>query len=417
MKLKKRRPLRLFRPGKDQAEKIVNEVITDIHEADEEMQKLKEDIKKYKRRHRMKMSIITVSVIVAVSLLYFLLECRTFSVTRIVGSHQEERYHNSSYKVFSDLIVKYSKDGVTLLEKNGKERWNHSYQMATPMIALGEKAGVIADNGGNSIVVFQESGVRGEIHTNLPIEKVDVSEQGIVATILKEESNPKVVCYDSEGNLLVEHKIAVSSSGYPIEIEISDDGRTLIVSYLQVVNGTVNSKVVYYNFGGKGQEAKDYEIFSEVYENAVVPEAYFIGNEMSVLVGDSSMMVFHGSDKPVLSEKIAIDKKINNIFRCDKYIGMLLKNEGKQGYELRVYTIYGKQVFSENLDKEYSNITMSGREIMLYDNNQLCIYNLNGIKRFEGEVKNNISEITPIFGINKYLVMNANGMDEVQFVK
>lgn len=174
---------------------------------------------------------------------------------------------------------------------------------------------------------------------------------------------------------------------------------------------------MYYNFGGDGQEVKDYEMFSEVYENTIIPEAYFIGNDTSVLLGDSSLRIFHGAGKPEPGEEIKIDKKINNVFRYDKYIGMLLKNEGKQGYELRLYTIYGKQVFSENLDKEYSNITMAGREIMLYDNNQLCVYGLNGVKRFEGEVKNNISEITPVFGINKYLVMNANGMDEIRFVK
>ena len=96
---------------------------------------------------------------------------------------------------------------------------------------------------------------------------------------------------------------------------------------------------------------------------------------------------------------------------------MLLKNEGKEGYELRVYTIYGKQVFSENLTKEYSHVTMSGREILLYNNNQLCIYQLNGSKRFEGELSNSISKITPVSGINKYLVMNADGMEEIQFVK
>lgn len=417
MKLRERKNLRLVRPESDEAGKIVNEVITEIHEADDEMRELEEKVKRHRRNHRIKVSVITVSVIVIVSALYFFIAYRTFTEARIVGSHQEERYHNSSYKVFSELIVKYSKDGVTLLDKNGKERWNQSYQMATPMIALGEKSGVIADNGGNDMIVFQETGVKGEIHTNLPIEKVDVSQQGIVAAILKEEMNPKVVCYDAQGNLLVEHKIAVSTSGYPIEVAISDDGKTLLVSYLQITNGKVNSRVVYYDFSGKGQEVEDYEIFSEVYEDTVIPEAYFIGNEVSVLVGDASLMIFHGKGDPVLSKNIKIDKKINSIFRYDKYIGMFLKNEGKEGYELRLYTIYGKQVFSENVDKEYANATMAGREIMLYDNNQLCIYGLNGVKRFEGEVKNNISEITPVFGINKYLVMNANGMDEIQFAK
>ena len=188
-----------------------------------------------------------------------------------------------------------------------------------------------------------------------------------------------------------------------------------MVSYLKVENSQISTNVVYYNFGGK--DINNYEVFSQSYPNEIIPEGYFIGNETSVLVGSSSMMIFHGKDKAQPGETITIEKKIKSVFRHDKYIGMLLKNEGKEGYELRVYTIYGKQVFSENLTKEYSHVTMSGREILLYNNNQLCIYQLNGSKRFEGELAENISNITPVFGINKYLVMNANGMEEIQFVK
>ena len=34
-----------------------------------------------------------------------------------------------------------------------------------------------------------------------------------------------------------------------------------------------------------------------------------------------------------------------------------------------------------------------------------------------GEMDNNILEIFPVAGVNKYIVMNANGMEKVRLVK
>lgn len=50
---------------------------------------------------------------------------------------------------------------------------------------VNEDVFAIADVGGNTIMIFQKSGLKGEIETTLPIEKISVSNQGIVSAILK----------------------------------------------------------------------------------------------------------------------------------------------------------------------------------------------------------------------------------------
>jgi hypothetical protein len=39
------------------------------------------------------------------------------------------------------------------------------------------------------------------------------------------------------------------------------------------------------------------------------------------------------------------------------------------------------------------------------------------VKQFEGTTEYEIKEVIPVFGINKYLVMNADGLAEVRLVK
>lgn len=58
-----------------------------------------------------------------------------------------------------------------------------------------EKSAAVADKEGNDILVFQEDGLKGEVHTTMPIEKVSVSEQGIVECNIKKR-------YSNESNLL-----------------------------------------------------------------------------------------------------------------------------------------------------------------------------------------------------------------------
>ena len=110
---------------------------------------------------------------------------------------------------FSTGVLKYSRDGIAFLNKKGEEQWNQPYQIKNPLVHVAGNSAATADRGGNDIYVFDKKGLRGEIHTNYPIEQFAISENGIVSVLLKNESTPQVVCYDAAGNVLVEHRTSL----------------------------------------------------------------------------------------------------------------------------------------------------------------------------------------------------------------
>jgi len=59
------------------------------------------------------------------------------------------------------------------------------------------------------------------------------------------------MCYDTAGNVLVEHKTSLSGTGYPLDVSLSEDGEVMQVVYLYTQEGKITSKVAYYNFGEK----------------------------------------------------------------------------------------------------------------------------------------------------------------------
>ena len=93
--------------------------------------------------------------------------------------------------IFANGIVRYNRDGVVFLNKKNEEKWIQSTQLKNPIIEVKEKAFAVGDIGGNSILVFSEEGLKGEIETSLPIENMAISDQGIVTVLLKNETAPK----------------------------------------------------------------------------------------------------------------------------------------------------------------------------------------------------------------------------------
>ena len=342
---------------------------------------------------------------------------QTYTSARALDTYTVSGASGSAYEQFADGVLKYSRDGISYLNQHGEEMWNQPYQMKNPVVDVNGSSAAVADKGGNAVLVFNEEGVRGETQTNLPIERVRVSEQGIVSVILTDENEARVLCYDAAGNLLVENKTSMNGTGYPLDVALSPDGETMQVLYLYTEAGAVKSRVIYYNFGESGEEKTDHLVAQMEYEDTVMASGFFMDENISVAVGDNRLTIYRGGNVPEETENIEIKKQIKSVFHNEKYIGMVLKNEGKEGYELRLYNTRGQVAMSENFTGDYSHVKLCGSQVIMYDGKNCSIFTRGGIRKFDGEMNSNILEIFPVPGVNKYIVMNENGLEVVRLVK
>ncbi|MDD3362497.1 MAG: DUF5711 family protein [Hespellia sp.] len=376
-------------------------------------------IKKRYRKRQQKKTIIVVAVLCTLIIAgtYLLLSFQKYSNVNTTKTYTNAGSDNNSYLAFADGILRYSSDGVVYLNKSNTVLWNQPYQIQSPMIESTDQSFAIADQGGTTIMVFTKDGLKGEIETSLTIEKIALSEQGIVSAILKDSKNPKVVSYDATGNVLVEHDVDINATGYPIGLAMSLDGSLLGVSYLSVQNNVLNDKVIYYNFGSVGQDKTNNEVSSKDYSDTVMPTIYFANKDTSVIVGEDRFIINTGSQIQEEKKTVELKKEIKSTFHTNKYIGFVLKNTDSTDYELRVYNLSGREVMSTDFSGEYSNVKLSGREVIMYEGSRACIYGLNGIQKFRGKLTMDAEEIIPVFGINKYLLINANETQIVRLVK
>ena len=416
MKQRKNRNLHVVRESEDPTDKRAGRLYGQA-EVEVTEREIRAELIRQGRKRQQRIAIVCIIIVIVSVMTYLLVSLQTYTKVRVSDTYPRKGASDNSYVQFLDGVIKYSKDGIAYMDQTGKEVWNQSYQIKNPMLDVNNKSVAVADKDGNDILIFQEEGLKGEVHTTMPVERISVSEQGIVSAILKNESAMKIMCYDIKGNVLVEHKTTLAGTGYPIDIALSADGNLMQVLYLYTQKGQIVSRLHYYNFGDAGERKTDHQVTAENYKDTILASGFFMNAETSAAVGDNRVVIYEGKDTPEQVANIKLDKEIKNVFHSEKYVGLILKNQGKSGYELRLYDKTGKVVLSKDFKGDYKHVKICNNQVIMYDGKNCNIYMKNGIQKFKGETDSNILEIFPVEGVNRYIIMSANGMEKVRLVK
>ena len=338
----------------------------------------------------------------------------TYTRMVVVKTYGEDHSAEGNYIRYADGVLHYSRDGIEMLTENGEEVWNQPYQMNNPIVEICDEAVAVGNRGGSTIMVFEKKGLKGEISTNRPIEKFAVSSQGIVTAILQDTDTPRVVCYDAKGNVLADHKASLTNTGYPMDVAISKDGNTLLVSYLNTTDGAISTRIVYYNFGKAGANQENHMVGEKNYTDKIVPVTAFLDKKISIMISDQSLIIYEGADVPKEQKEIVFETEIKSVAYDSSYIAILLENAEKTGYELKLFHKNGKLAFSKAVEESYASMRVKDKQVMLFDGERCAVYNSAGICKFKGTIDMKIEEMFPIKGWNKYLAISATGFHVVQ---
>ena len=414
MSERRRGNIRVVKDPVDSEEKLIQELMNELDGKDpEEEAKLKEKKAREKKGRRNRIIIAVVAIVLLIAYGCYA-HFYTFKTAKLSHTYTEAASNDGSYVSFQNGILRYSRDGVTFLNTRGAAQWDQSYQIKTPIVDVSEESAAIADKGGNTIVVLTKDGLKGEITTTLPIEKISVSEQGIVCAILEDENEPRIVCYDAAGNLLIEHKTSFDGTGYPVSASISEDGEGLQVVYDGATGTDVCSKVVFYDFSEESGTDGNHIKASFDYEGTIMANGAYMDDKNAMAIGDDKVIFYRVEESVEETAVIELDKKIKLAVNDEDYVALVLYGEGEAGYELRLYDTDGEEHMSENFTGEYKHISMERHQVILYDGKKCNIFLASGIHKFVGEMNENIQAIVPVSGINKYVVMDVDGMEIVR---
>ena len=359
---------------------------------------------------RKKMVFFAVLIVAAVAgiVIYVMLH-KEYKGYKVVKSAETNYENTASYVQFAGNLLKYTPDGVSYINANGDTVWSAGINMLMPMAVTSGDYAVIADMSGNSVCVFNTSGQVSSLTMPYAICDVDVASQGAFAVMLESDKTNYVNLYDKNGNAVYEMQTTLDKSGYPLDMTISDDGRKLFTSYINIAGNSVQDNLAAYNFGDVGQNSNaDRMVGGYMFENEVVPKVEFIENDTVAAFGTKTISIYDMKEKPSFKTDIKFENEIRSVFYNKDYIGVIQDNQEETSehmYKVQVYDLKGNKKFDDYIDFPYSNVYAADKEIIISGGNNCLIYRKDGSVKFDGTLSGNINSIVPSGNHLEYIVV------------
>lgn len=244
----------------------------------------------------------------------------------------EEEYRYFPYK---DGAIKLSKDGAKYISSQGKVLWNQAFEMGRALVSVAGEYAVIGEQGGTKLYILSSQGLSGQGEAPSTIEKLRISEKGVVYALLTEDRGTYITVFSKEGkNLDIGIKSVMAGDGYPLDMSVSPDGTELCVAFSHLEQTSLKSRVVFYNFSSLGKNAGADRVvggFTDDFASGIVGRVHFFTDEESFAAYDGGVAFFSTKVRtsPELKKKADIPETIRMIAYDQNYLAVLTDQRGE----------------------------------------------------------------------------------------
>ncbi len=337
---------------------------------------------------------------------------KTYKSYDVVNSVMTSGDNIADYTVFAGNVLKVTKDGASYIDEKGDIKWDVSYAMKMPRAEVCGEYAIVADMNGKDVYVFDTNGEVSRQTLTYDISNVDIASQGVYSLVLVGEDCNYINGYDKDSNTIYELKTSMDKSGYPMDIDISDDGQKLVASYMKINGTKVQSIIAMYNFGSVGQnENADRMMGSYEVEDAVYPTVKFTDNNTIVCFGNDDIKIYSMVEKPEEKADISLEsREMQGIFYNSSYIGYITLADSESGakYRIYIYDSNGRLKDVADYDKSYDKLYATNDEIIVVGDMDCGIFRFNGSTKFEYSFKKNLVNIVPDSQNEEYVVIFEN---------
>lgn len=373
-----------------------------------------------KRRHRILFGVLFLVLLIIIGVTTYLLKYKYYENFKVIATKEKSDTNTVQYVKYGTKLLRYSRDGASVIDSKGDMIWNGTYDMKEPKADISGKYIVIGDIGSKTFYIYDEKGKYEKIETILPIIQVKVAKQGVVMVVLQDKHANKITIYNPYSNLnkvLVDLKTSIQD-GYPMDADISEDGTKLVTSYLSVNNGVANNTVTFYNVSEVGDSVVDLIVGAFLYKQEVVPQVKFINNDIVCAFAENSFTLYSMKEKPKEIHKEVYQEEIQSIFSDEEHIGLVFNDpEGKGRHQIKVYNLNGKNILTETIEYDFTHVDIYGDDIIFLSDLESNILRMNGTKKFHKIYDRNIQYLIPVNNWNQYYLIDEMNISKIRLGK
>ena len=381
---------------------------------DEDGMNFSQKLHLHKLKSLVKVLVVVAIIVIVASILIAYNRNLTYTRITTVNSVDRVSLETSSYINNNGSVIVYSKDGVNCIDEKGTVLWNMTYEMQNPIIRRSDVYVAACDYNGHVVNVIDMQGKTSTIDTKLPIRDFSICKEGLVAVIIEDSGNSWVNLYNVDGTKIAEIKATMSKTGYPLCVSLS--GEVMAVSYLYVDSSSMESRVVFYNFGGVGENVPDKIVSSYAYNSAVVPYIEYLDSENVFAVADNRLMLYNGSKIPKSVVDKLIDENIVGVYYGASKVGLVFYDStGENKYKLELYDKSGKLECTYRYNMDFKDILISSNQILIYNEAQCIVVGDDGTVKYNDLFESPVIYIATTGSPKRYLFVKENTLETVKF--
>lgn len=362
-------------------------------------------------------AVVMVVIIVAAGCIFF--SNTNYNSYEVVEETSVKNASVVDYVPYQNSLLKFSRDGATYVDEKGEAVWNETFAMKMPAADVSGEYAAIADLNGNDVYVFNKEGKVSSTTMPYKICDIAVAGQGEFAVILEGEKENYINIYDKNGEQISEIQTTIDKSGYPMDIDLSEDGEKLFSTYLYLDGASAKNGLAAYNFGAVGQnENADRLMGGYQLEDTIVPKVEFLDNNTICAFGDTQFIIYTMKEKPSQKAVIAFEEEVQSVVYNSNYIGVVLPNTADDKkdapYILELYNTSGRKVMTQEIDFAYENVRMSKDEIVFIGGTECRIYTIKGSLKFSYVFQKNVTDMVPTGYSRRYIVLYDSGSEVIK---
>lgn len=350
--------------------------------------------------------------------IYYSFSHRAYNDYDVVAEYEIDNNSSMEYLAYGDNYIKYSKDGVSYVDSGNHTVWMESYAMKMPHAVVAGDYIAIADLNGSEVYLFGKAGKLNQTTAQYNIIDVDVALQGVFAVVLESENGNQILTYDKNGEKIAEMEITAESSGYPLDIALSEDGQKWVISFAYFEGMVLKNRIGTYNFGPVGQnENADRFVGGFELEDTLVSKVEFIGDHTICAFGDNQLIFYSMKEKPSEITKIPYTQEIRSIFYNESYAGTVCEKQGldrNNQYVLKAYDTGGREVVSIDIDIPYTHIHTTRSRIIVSGDSECRIYDYNGNQIFAYSFSKKLVNLIPMTDKREYMAVYEGGSEYIR---
>ena len=360
-----------------------------------------------KKKQKIKLNRMQWTIIIGLLVMVGVLVYALVKNNRVSGSYEVvtslSRGDDTSvyYQIMRKGMIRYSKDGMAMTDKSGNLIWTQTYEMTSPAITVSDPYVAVGDIGANTIYIFNEYGQLGRI--------IKISAQGVIAAVLSDSATNYINLYDKQGNVLGSIKASLQNTGYPLAIALSSDATRLLASYLCMDGSTVKTRVISYNFS----DTQSKHVIDTLELEELYPKIEFLENNKAVMFGEKSFVLYNTDTKEITAQQ-TFENEIASVFCSDQKIGFIFKASDENGqYYMEIYNKAGRKNSSVYFDFNYEGINVYDDEVILYNSQEMAVYQMNGRLKFTSTLNTSVTNIMASWESGMYWLVDDQSLREI----